>query len=429
VSFRLKLFVAIAVAVMVTAVVEGALDYGYDAWYDRLEARTRTDLRVFADAAVAALVAESENVSLDARGLEALPRLRGERLRIVRDGDTVLTFGGLFPTTTEGWATTQRFAGPGYTLEAALSLGLVERVLGSDLLLDLLDLPLLFALAFGVAWVLTRIVMRPVGELTRALKQVSEQRFPAPVPVPEGDDELSELARSFNTMSASLQGLIERERAFTRYASHELRTPLSALKVHTEALELGLSTPEATVPILERNVQRMEGVLVALLALTRPADVDPAPATLDEVVHEVVAALPPHGRERLTYVNRAQAPLGVANAHLVRQALGNLVENALKYSEDRVTVIVESSRGAAYVRVCDQGPGIPSERLESMRKPFVRGDHPTPGLGLGLAIAENAIESLRGRTTYAHHDDGFEVAVALPILGNVPVTSGEATTR
>jgi signal transduction histidine kinase len=172
----------------------------------------------------------------------------------------------------------------------------------------------------------------------------------------------------------------------------------------------------------------MEGVLVALLALTRPADVDPAPATVEEVVHEVVAALPAAGRERLTYVNRTQAPLRVANAHLVRQAVGNLVENALKYSDGRVTVIVEAASGEACLRICDQGNGIPAERLESMRRPFVRGDHPTPGLGLGLAIAENAIESLRGRTAYARHDEGFEVVVALPTLGDGHARVGDAST-
>ena len=426
-SFRHKLFVAIAVAVMVTAVVEGTLDYVYDTWHQRLETRTRNDLRVFADAAVAALDVNSAVIGLDAATLEQLPRLRGERLQVVRDGTTVLTFGGLFPSSTEGWATTQRFLGAGYVLDVALPLRVAERALGSNLLLDVLDLPLLFALAFGVAWVLTKIVMRPVGELTRALKQVSDQRFPAPVPVPDGGDELSELARSFNAMSASLQGLIERERAFTRYASHELRTPLSALKVHTEALELGLATAEATVPVLERNVQRMEGVLVALLALTRPADVDAVPATLDEVVHEVVAALPASARERLTYVNRTPAPSQVANAHLVRQAVANLVENALKYSDGRVTVVAEVTSRASILRVNDEGPGIPPDRLDEVRKPFVRGDHPTPGLGLGLALAENAIESLRGRIDYVHHDDGFEVSITLPPHGSRHLTLSDAS--
>jgi len=427
VSFRLKLFAAIAVAVLITAVLEGGLDRAYDHWHDRLEARTLVDLQLFTDTAVAALDLDGGVVGLDATELEALPRLRGERLRIVRDGATVLTFGGLFPSSSEGWALTARYLRDGYRLDVALPLSLLERVLGNDLLLDLLDLPLLFALAFGVAWAFTRIVMRPIRELTQALRQVSEQEFPKPVPVPEGEDELSELARSFNTMSASMQGLIERERAFTRYASHELRTPLSALKVHTEALELGLATTEATVPVLERNVQRMEGVLVALLALTRPADVDSVPATLDQVVQEIVSAVPLPGRERLTYVHRASVPLHVANAHLVRQAVANLVENALKYSDGRVTLIVEPASRTALVRVCDQGGGIPTDRLERMRKPFTRGDHPTPGLGLGLALAENAVESLGGRIDYLHRDDGFEVAVTLPTAGNHQPTLNDAS--
>jgi signal transduction histidine kinase len=404
---------------MLTALIEGALDYTYGTSYDRLEGRTRADLHVFADAAMAALRVDGADVALDSTALEALPRLRGERLRLVRDGSTVLTFGGLFPTSTDGWAVTERFVGPNHRLDAALPLGVGERILGSELLLDLLDLPLLFALAFGVAWALTRLVMRPVGELTLALKQVSEQQFPKPVTVPDGDDELSDLARSFNTMSASIQRLIERERAFTRYASHELRTPLSALKVHTEALELGLATVEATVPVLERNVRRMEGVLVALLALTRPGDVDAVPASLVDVVQEAMGALPPQARVRVTFVDRSEVPPRIENAHLARQVITNLVENALKYSDGRVTLVLETTARQALLCVCDQGPGIPADQLENLRKPFVRGDHPTPGLGLGLALAENATESLRGRIEYRPRDDGFEVAVTLPTLGDV----------
>lgn len=427
-SFRLKLFGAIAIAVLVTALVEGALDQAYDLWHERIETRTRADLQAFAATAARALELEGGSADLDTTELEAMPRLSGERLRLVRDGATMLTFGGVFPETSGSWALSERYLRDGYRLDVALRLDPLERVLGSDLLLDLLDLPLLFALAIGVAWSFTRIVMRPVRELTRGLRQVSEQEFPEPVPVPEGEDELSELGRSFNTMSASMQGLIERERAFTRYASHELRTPLSALKVHTEALELGLATAEATVPVLERNIERMEDVLVALLALTRPDDVASAPATLEQVMQEVVSAVPPPARPRLTYVSRATEPLHVANAHLVRQVVGNLVENALKYSDGRITLIVESASRSARVRVCDQGPGIPADHLERLRKPFSRGEHPTPGLGLGLALAENAVESLRGRIDYLHRDDGFEVVITLPTLPSRRPTLTDAAT-
>lgn len=414
-SFRRKLFLSIVVAVMLTATIEAGLDYLYDAWYERLATRTQADLAVFAASAIAAVDLEGTPLRLDDRALELLPRLRGERMRIVYGDEVALTYGGLYPDDVTGWATYERFLGFGYRLEAALPLGVVERVLGSNLLLDLLDLPLFFALAFGVALMLTRHVMRPVGELTTALQQISRQQFPEPVSVPDGNDELSDMARSFNAMSASIESLIERERSFTRYASHELRTPLSALKVHTEALELGLSTPEDTVPVLRRNVERMEAVLTALLALARSADHDPAPVGLRALVRETVDGVGGAARHRVRLIDRAGDAPRVTDGSLVRHAIGNLIENALKYSQGPVTVLVDAADGTATVRVCDEGPGIAPADLDTVRRPFVRGASDGPGLGLGLALTDNVARSIRGRLELVNTDDGLEAAFTVPL--------------
>lgn len=414
-SFRLKLFASIAIAVMLTATIEAGLDYVYDSWHQRLDARTSADLTVFAEAAIGAVDVGTDPLRFDDRALEALPRLRGERLRVTAGDQVVLTYGGLYPDDVTGWATLERFLGSGYRLEAALPLGLVERVLGSNLVLDLLDLPLFFALAFGVAFVLTRLVMRPVGELTTALDQISRQQFPEPVTVPAGGDELSDMARSFNVMSASIQGLIERERTFTRYASHELRTPLSALKMHAEALELGLESPDEALPVLQRNVERMEAVLTALLALARSAEHDPARVSLHPLVVETLDALEPSERQRVRVIDRLLGPATVSDAALVRQAVTNLVDNALKYSRGAVTVLLDDADGKGVVRVCDEGPGIAEHDIERVRRPFTRGADQGDGLGLGLALTDNIARSIRGGLEFLNTPAGLEVSLTVPL--------------
>lgn len=128
---------------------------------------------------------------------------------------------------------------------------------------------------------------------------MAQQVSPIPIEVPPGDDELREMARSFNLMQTSVQRLLERERAFTRYASHELRTPLSTFKVQLEALTLGLSPSEQVLPVLERNVARMEAVLAALLALARSGERNPERAALEPLLRDLLGSLLSEARAHL----------------------------------------------------------------------------------------------------------------------------------
>lgn len=319
----------------------------------------------------------------------------------------------------------------GSALQAADAPSLLERVLGNSLMLGLIELPLFLALALGIGWLFTRLVMRPVTELTGALEQVSKQQFPEPVAVPPGDDELSGLARSFNTMSASIQGLLDRERSFTRFASHELRTPLSAVKVHVESLQLGLSSIEEAGPVLDRNIERMEGTLTSLLALARSSEQDAAtPAAVIALLHEAVEPLPATTRRRVTVLDLQERQRLLADGPLVRQAVQNLVENALKYSSGQVVVAAEESRdepGMVIVRVSDEGSGIAEDALDSVVKPFVRGDARRSGLGLGLALAENVARSMRGSLELRNTERGLDAVLRLPAAEPAAASSTDET--
>ncbi len=412
-SFRQNLAASIAVAALLTALIEGVLDIFFDTQVARFQ-RENTDLLSQESATIALFLDfEGDGVSLPG---EALTRLEPDtRFRLLRDEEVVLSGPAPFPEDNNAWAVREGFVGEGYHLEIARPTSGVEQLVLNELFLDLLDLPLFFLLALVVAWSLTRFALRPVRELTQAAQAMAGQYSPTPMPVPPGDDELSQMARSFNQMQTSVQALLERERAFTRYASHELRTPLSTFKVQLEALELGLSPTEAVVPVLERNVTRMEEVLATLLALARSGERNPERASLQPLLRDLLASLAPEARARIRIHCQLRQNIKVADARLVVQAVRNLLENALRYSTGEVVFTVAARGQALLLSVRDFGPGVPENALERLTQPFYRRGNHRESLGLGLALVESISRSLSGRLELKNVSPGLEVRLTLPL--------------
>jgi signal transduction histidine kinase len=283
------------------------------------------------------------------------------------------------------------------------------------LLLDLLDVPLFVALALATATVLSRRLERPLRALTRATEQLAAERFPEPLPIPEGDDDLSRLARSFNRMSATLRSLLERERALSRFATHELRTPLSALKLQVERAQRAGQPSAATLEAMARNVRRMEEVIDALLSLARTGERDQTPVGLADLVDEVLAALPPAVRGRVDLMS-IPADVEVTDGALVQRALHNLVDNALAYGAVPVHVHLNRDGRALTLRVRDRGPGVPEEALAHLARPYYRAAERGGGMGLGLALVAFIAQSLEGEFAMRNLDPGFEATLRLPIV-------------
>lgn len=294
--------------------------------------------------------------------------------------------------------------------------GMPGRLAGNRLLLDLLDIPVTLTAALGAAWLLTRRVARPLKQLTAATRQLAAQRFPEPVAVPVGNDELTELAQSFNAMAAALQGFVERERAFTRYASHELRTPLSAIRLQVDRVELGNAGAAEALPALRRHVARMEETLAALLALARSPVPDPERRRLQPLLVDSLAAFPPEDRERLSLVGDTPTDLMVTNARLLQQAIGNLLDNALRHGAGAATLSVQARGRALTLRVSDDGPGVPAAHLGKLTEPFYRASSDRQGLGLGLSFVAFIARALDGDLAVRNTAGGLEATLTLPIV-------------
>lgn len=298
--------------------------------------------------------------------------------------------------------------------------GLGELVASDRLLFDLIDIPLMLLFAFAGAWFLSRRIARPLKLLTQATNEVAAQSFPQRVPLAAGNDELSRLTSSFNDMAGAVQGYIDRERAFTRYASHELRTPLSAMRLQVERVELGLASAEEVLPVVQRQVNQLDEVLAALLALARSAGPGLDSRLLAPLLEESLATFPAEKRQRLTLAVSSPAQLKVTHARLLQQALTNLVDNALRHGSGATTVSVAAEAGSLTVKVHDSGRGVPPHELPQVTEPFFRsserGDVDPAGHGLGLAFVSFIARALEGSLTLFNTDSGLEATLTLPIV-------------
>ena len=417
-SFRVRLYVCLIVAVMVGAAAEVV--------FDTLETQEQvgeaTELAISdASERTAAWLVERFSTSLAdfldlAEDVPPGTGLSASHVEVRRGDELAATAGDPTAPRRRGVVRETRDIGVGYTATITVDpspyAGILYRRLRSDLITDVGQL----VLSLIAVWLLAGWLQRPVRRLTRQVDAMSGQRLPQPVPLPAGRDEFAELARAFNQMTENVQDSFSRESAFTRYASHELRTPLSAIQLQVESLRLGAVKGGAAADVLERNVQRMQRVLDALLGLTRIAHQTMEPARVGHVVDDVVGALDPSERERLRVHRRSGGGAWVASPHLVAQAIRNLLDNALKYTPGEVDVLLDSQSGMNRLVVRDRGSGVPNEVLGSLTRPYVRhGQHPG-GSGLGLAFVHQVTDALGGEIHLRNLVDGFEVELVLPAM-------------
>lgn len=412
-GFRSRLMLSLSAVVLLTALLVGGL--GFVRFQDTLGREARQDLESLTNAVAQALVITPEQVRLELSRLPKLAELGSSRFRVMREGQVFLEIGGRFPAEAAGWLKSERVLAEGFVLHAALETRNQKEALQAFWRTELLALPLSLLLALIAAYLLFGYLMRPVRHLTEATHAIAQQRFPKPVPVPPGQDELSDLAESFNRMTQAVEGFLERERNFSRYTSHELRTPLATLRAQVEALEQGLLPPEESLPAIKGSLERLERLLAGLLALTRSPQTDPQPVEVGLTLRSVVQNLTPEERLRITLEGDLEAQV-LGYEELLQQALGNLVSNALKFSQGPVRVEVRQDSMIS-IHVQDQGSGVPEEALPRLGDPFLRMQPKLKGMGLGLALVRHITALLGGTLEFRNRPGGgLEAILSLPRL-------------
>jgi two-component system, OmpR family, sensor histidine kinase CpxA len=283
-----------------------------------------------------------------------------------------------------------------------------------------------------VCYGLARYISSPIGKLRKATQKFAEGDLQARVALGNRRDELAKLAKDFDEMAERIETLLSSQRRLTQDISHELRSPLARLNV---ALELAKqkSDSSATAPILARienesnRLNEMIGRLLMLSKLESGAqDFTKREVNLGALVENIAADADFEAQAKGKHVrvleNWECRVLGSEN--LLRSAIENVLRNAVRYTKDETTVEVSlsNSNGDAEIIVRDFGGGVPEDELEKVFRPFHRvgeaRERKTGGIGLGLAIAERAVQAHKGTIRAKNAEDGLVVEIKLPVAGN-----------
>jgi signal transduction histidine kinase len=326
--------------------------------------------------------------------------------------------GGGAPHTREGAAGPPRFAAQMQEAQDRFA----DEALGELTVQYLAILGAMVLLSGALGWLVAGRVLRPMSEITATARRVSKESLHERIALEGPDDELRQLADTFDSMLARLEAGFERERAFVRNASHELRTPLSVIEAEADVtLADEADDPEAlrrALTVVREAGQRSERLIDALLTLAR-AERDDHPKT-DVDLGELV-------RERIddTGLDGLRLDLALRRARVLgdRQLLGtmaaNLIDNAVRHNtadgwvEIRTDTVAESAR----LEISNSGAVIATEDVSSLTEPFRRlgtartGD----GLGLGLSIASSVAQAHGGQLAISPlNRGGLRVSVWLP---------------
>jgi two-component system OmpR family sensor kinase len=285
---------------------------------------------------------------------------------------------------------------------------------------------LLPLLGIGI-WIIVGHALRPLSSISAALRARTPLSL-EPLPQQDLPEELIPLVGSLNDLLQRLNRALEAQRRFVADAAHELRSPLTAVQLQLQLVKRAGSDEERAIALarLERGVQRSTRLVQQLLTLARQ-DPEDSPAgqdavDVDRLAREVIADFEPMAqRDGLTLTLDGRGPIYVrGDGDSLRVMLGNLVDNAIRYtSRGGVIVRVQQRGGEVVLEVEDTGTGIPAEERARVFDRFYRVPGQKieeEGSGLGLAIVKRVADRHGGRITLDNGADasGLRVTVQLP---------------
>ena len=260
-------------------------------------------------------------------------------------------------------------------------------------------------------------VLRPVGRLTETVEAIKATGdLSAPIDTP-GQDEISRLGQAFAAMTAALDESVGAQRRLVADASHELRTPLTSLTTNLELLAEQPNDPNA--PALAAAALAQAGELRVLINdLVDLARYGHAPFHIEDVrldlVAERVAARAAGRSPGLRYELDCRPTLVRGDPDALERAIGNLVDNALKWSPPDGRIRISAAGGT--VEVSDDGPGIPADDLPYVFDRFYRSAtaRALPGSGLGLAIVRRIVDMHDGTVEAIPQQQGMQFRISVP---------------
>ncbi len=286
-------------------------------------------------------------------------------------------------------------------------------------------------IAFGIGWILSGATLRPIHHITQTAQVIGrESDFSRRVDYKGPNDEIGQLASTFNSMLARLQDAyqgvsraLKMQRDFVADVSHELRTPLTTIRGDLELLrrEPPLPTDEQSdvltdvVEESDRLIRLVNNLLIlaradASQSLTRES------ISVREVMDEACRQARQLDRQR-RIIEDVQDVSAIGDRDALKQVLLILLDNAIKYTTEEITISAEAMGNQVLICVNDKGPGMSNEKLTRVFDRFYRGetDSRIQGFGLGLPIAKALVEGQGGKIEIQSElNRGATVKVWLP---------------
>ena len=285
--------------------------------------------------------------------------------------------------------------------------------------------PIALLLASGAGYLLAGLSLRQVESMRRRAAAVSADRPGERLPVPSTGDELQRLGETLNEMLERLEVALERERDFVADAGHELRTPLALLRTELELASRQATTVDElrqAVRLSSYEADRLSQLAEDLLLLAR-ADRGRLPLRIESVdVDELLASVASRFEWRAQEVGKTLRHSPISDVRIsgdrlrLEQALGNFVDNALRYGGDEIRLEARKHDGGVELHVRDDGRGFSEEFIPHAFERFTRADQARTGngAGLGLSIAQTIAHSHGGTAQVGNDPSGADAWLALP---------------
>jgi signal transduction histidine kinase len=326
-----------------------------------------------------------------------------------------------------------RIGGPCYNL---ITFREAERLVNSEILgklryYSLGALGVLFVASLGVGWVVAGRVLAPIGRITSVARDIQATDLSRRIRLPgTEEDELKQLADTFDAMLARLDAAFAAQRQFVTDASHELRNPLAIIRTNAD---VALADPDAspdelrqTIATVKRAGDRMSLLVDDLLALARRQEptLEHEPVDLGAAVAEASDDFMVPAETRDIVLDRAIAPgvVVTGDREALKRVVANLLDNAVRLAPagSRIRLATGSEGDQAWIAVADEGPGISPQDQAHVFDRFWRADKARArsdgGTGLGLAIVRQVVEAHGGEVRlHSKVGVGSSFVVWLPI--------------
>jgi signal transduction histidine kinase len=296
-------------------------------------------------------------------------------------------------------------------------------------------LVLITAISALIGWLLAGRALAPLRKITATARRVSGENLGERIALQGPDDELKELANTFDGMLERLDAAFASQRHFVANASHELRTPLAIMRTE---LDVALTDPDVSVDELREMgetvrdaVDGCERLIASLLLLARSEATTghEEPLDLAQLAGDCVTDLYARGQEAHVTIDTTLTPAWVhGDPGLLERLVANLLDNAIRHNEPGGWVSVRCTRqgGRVVLRVANGGDVLDPAQLAELCEPFRRLHRSVAGFGLGLSIVRSIAEAHHGRALLAAPPTGgLEVTVELPARGAGPVRPAE----